>query len=164
VTRSNAGFVSSSQDPKLSQIVRFYEDLTNLIIPHIKMQPGRFLDTPEWILNCCYTYNDVTDKEAEPKSLLFGIRLCYDLKSGASEPVESMEQLVESVHYTPKELDKETPEFVESLGFLNDTFTFERDQLSLFLRTLHDNISGEGNDTNSKGDPEESDGSVVLLN
>lgn len=95
--------------------------------------------------------------------LQFGIRLCHDLKSGESEPVESIEQLVESVHYTPKYLENETAEFVESLGFLNDAFTFERDQLSLFLRTLYDNISGEENDTNSKGDIEESEGSVVLL-
>ena len=69
-----------------------------------------------------------------------------------------MEQLVESVHYTPKDLDRETAEFVESLGFLNDAFTFERDQLSLFLRTLYDNISGEENVNN-----EDSEGSVVLL-
>ncbi|KJA27049.1 hypothetical protein HYPSUDRAFT_212722 [Hypholoma sublateritium FD-334 SS-4] len=163
VTRPAAGFLSAHQDPKHSQAIKFYEDLTNLIIPNIRMQPGRFLDIPEWILNCCYTYNDVTDKEAGSKSLQFGIRLCHDLKSGESEPVERIEQLVDSVHYTPKDLDKETAEFVESLGFLNDAFTFERNQLSLFLRTLYDNISGEENDTNSKGDIEESEGSVVLL-
>lgn len=67
-SRPAAGFLSANQDPKHVQVIRFYEDLTNLIIPNIKMQPGRFLDMPEWILNCCYTYNDVTDKEAGSKS------------------------------------------------------------------------------------------------
>lgn len=68
VTRPPAGFLSAHQDPKHMQAIKFYEDLTNLIIPNIKIQPGRFLDMPEWILNCCYTHNDVTDKESGSKS------------------------------------------------------------------------------------------------
>jgi hypothetical protein len=92
------------------------------------------------------------------------LRLCHDLRSDASEPVVSADQLVESVHYIPRELDKESPEFVASLGFLSDTFTFERDQLSLFLRTLYEFISGEGNDSNSKGGQEDaSDNESVEL-
>lgn len=60
--------------------------------------------------------------------------------SGESEPVTSKKQLVSTVHYLPLQLDKESPEFVQKLGFLNAAFTFERDQLSLFLRTLYDTM------------------------
>lgn len=46
----------------------------------------------------------------------------------------------QSIHYAPDDLDKEPPEFVDRLGFLNKPFTFSRHQLSLFLRTLNDNL------------------------
>ncbi|KAF8965292.1 hypothetical protein BDZ97DRAFT_1918430 [Flammula alnicola] len=150
-SRAHTGpMVPMNQDPKYAEVLKFYEDLSNVIVPNIKVLPGRYLHMDEWLLSCCYTHKDVMDKTAIPKSLYFSLRLCHDLKAGVTEPVERQDQLVESVHYIPKELDKESPEFVESLGFLSDTFTFERDQLSLFLRTLHDNISGEGNDDNSR--------------
>ena len=71
----------------------------------------------------------------------------------------STNQLIDSVHYMPLNLEKESGEFVESLGFLNHAFTFERHQLSLFARTLHDVMSGEG-DT-EKSDPD-SDSVQVL--
>jgi len=71
------------------------------------------------------------------------MRLCYELKPSSEEPVTSMKQLTQSVHYIPLNLENESTEFVRSLGFLSDTFTFERDQLSLFLRTLYDYVNGE---------------------
>lgn len=69
---------------------------------------------------------------------------------------------MQSVHYTPLELHKEPEEFVQSLGFLGDNFTFERDQLALFSRTLHDYVSGEGDDSKSDGNAA-SDDSVQLV-
>lgn len=74
----------------------------------------------------------------------------------------SSNQLVDSVHYMPLNLDKESAEFVESLGFLNTPFTFERHQLSLFARTLHDFMSGEGGD-NTQAEKSESDSDSVQL-
>jgi len=67
--------------------------------------------------------------------------------------VESERQLVETVHYVPQNLDKESSAFRESLEFLNTTFTFERSQLSLFIRTLHERMSDEGDsDANNSED------------
>lgn len=86
----------------------------------------------------------------------FNLRLCYDLKPGAQEPVTSMDQLAQSVQYIPLDLDKESPEFRESLGFLGENFTFERDQLSLFVRTLYDYISGDDGDNGEKADDDDS--------
>lgn len=51
--------------------------------------------------------------------------------------------MVETVHYLPQNLDKESSEFRESLEFLNTSFTFERTQLPLFIRTLHQHMSGD---------------------
>jgi hypothetical protein len=54
---------------------------------------------------------------------------------------------VQSINYIPQDLDKEDPDFVEGLGFLGSPFTFGRNQLALFFRTMHTTI-GEalGND------------------
>lgn len=68
-----------------------------------------------------------------------------------------------SVFYTPLELQNESKEFRESLEFLGDNFTFERDQLSLFVRTLHEYISGEGKDAQNEDDEESSDNSVRIV-
>ncbi|KAJ3506150.1 hypothetical protein NLJ89_g7022 [Agrocybe chaxingu] len=152
------GILPSSEDPKIGEVVRFYEDLTNLLVPNMKLQPGKHLGLDEWSLNCLYTHRDVANKDVPTKSLNFTLRLCHDIRSGESEPITSKDQLVESVHYTPHELEKETEEFREALKFLKDTFTFERDQLSLFLRTLHDYMSGEGGD----GDGDEEDDVEVI--
>ena len=74
----------------------------------------------------------------------------------------SQSQLVDSVHYMPLNLEMESAEFVNSLGFLNTAFTFERHQLSLFARTLQDFMSGEGGD-NPLAEQSESDSDSVQL-
>ena len=55
-SRSRTGNgLPSADDLKLGQIVKFYEDLTNLIVPNMKLQKGKYFDTDEWILNCVYS-------------------------------------------------------------------------------------------------------------
>lgn len=82
--------------------------------------------------------------------LSFKLRLsCEPVADLQGEP-KSKADLVPSLQYTPLHLEKEAEDFVESLGFLNKPFFFEREQLALFLRTLHENVSGEG-----KGDEED---------
>lgn len=72
--------------------------------------------------------------------------------------METEDQLIPSVNYIPLELNKESPDYVEKLGFLGAPFTFGRDQLPLFLRTLYTNI---GDATRDDGDDEDS--SVQIL-
>lgn len=139
-SRGRNGGLLGSDDPKHTEVIKVYEDLTNLLVPAIKMQAGKYLDLDEWIFTCIYTYSDLHGPPNESKSLNFTLRFCDDLMSGESEPVTSKKQLVSTVHYLPLQLDKESPEFVQKLGFLNGAFTFERDQLSLFLRTLYDTM------------------------
>ncbi|KAF4614436.1 hypothetical protein D9613_002646 [Agrocybe pediades] len=143
----------ATQDPKLGTIINFYEDLTNVLVPTIKVTSGKYLNMEESILTCCYTHKDVVSGDsAPPRSLNFNMRLCWDKKPDVEEPITDKSQLIQSVHYIPLNLQNESPEFVRSLGFLSDTFTFERDQLSLFLRTLHDYISGEKSEEDGGSD------------
>lgn len=69
----------------------------------------------------------------------------------------SKDQLVPTVNYIPLELDKEPTDFVDKLGFLNTPFTFARDQLPLFLRTVFSNM-GEAISEDS-----DNEGSVQII-
>ena len=68
--------------------------------------------------------------------------------------MENERQLVETVHYIPQNLDKESFEFRESLEFLNTAFTFERSQLPLFIRTLHQHMGGDEESDDGKSEVE----------
>lgn len=58
--------LSSADDPKLAEIIKFYEDLTNLIVPSMKLQKGKFFDTDEWVLNCVYSFTDEAAQKQKP--------------------------------------------------------------------------------------------------
>ncbi|KAF8163530.1 hypothetical protein B0H34DRAFT_795235 [Crassisporium funariophilum] len=156
-SRSRAGGLTGTDDPKYVQIVKFYEDLTNLLVPTMRLQKGKYLDMDEWVLGCVYSFTDIVKQKENPhqpaKSINFTLSLCKDVQTGMTGEVTSPDQLVDSVRYSPLHLENENSDFLESLGFLGDTFTFERSQLSLFLRTLYDHMSDEGN-----GDEEEGEG------
>ena len=74
--------LSLTDDLKVGEIIKFYEDLTNLIVPSMKLQKGKYLGTEEWILNCVYSYVNEEDansqKPAKSKSEFFpflGVKL-----------------------------------------------------------------------------------------
>jgi hypothetical protein len=83
-----------------------------------------------------------------PTGLTFTLRFYHDLiipedeRTPEDEYVTSPDQLVQSIKYTPLELDKESEEFVEKLRFLGEGFIFGQDQLALFLKTMYDTLSG----------------------
>ena len=58
--------------------------------------------------------------------------------------------MVDMVHYLPQNLEKESFEFRQSLEFLSGAFTFERSQLPLFMRTLHQHMGGDEDSDDSK--------------
>jgi len=117
------------------------------------MQKGKHLGLDEWALSCVFTYFDTDDDapSTSRKSLSFTLRCCHE-PADASQPVESREQLIPSVHYVPQELDKEPPDYVEKLGFLGAPFTFGREQLPLFLRTMYTNVGEAIKDNEDDGD------------
>ena len=75
--------------------------------------------------------------------------------------MENERQLIDTVHYLPQNLEKESFEFRESLEFLSTAFTFERPQLPLFIRTLHQHMSGDGDSDGSKSEVEAAEVQVV---
>lgn len=58
VARFKAG--SAVPDPKHGEVIKFYEDLTNLLITNVKPQPSKS-DDSEWILSCIFTFVDTDD-------------------------------------------------------------------------------------------------------
>ncbi|KAJ6630578.1 hypothetical protein B0H10DRAFT_835499 [Mycena sp. CBHHK59/15] len=128
-----------SDDPKHSELVRFYEDVTNLLVTDIKMQAPKYFNLEEWSFTCVYTYTDKSGSEESKRSLGFLLRFSYD-PIDSSTVVESQNDLDKAAQYTPLDLDKESPEFAEALQFLGNGFTFPRKQLPLFFNTLVENM------------------------
>lgn len=60
--------VLGSDDPKHSELVRFYEDVTNLLVTDIKIQEPKYFELDEWSLTCIYTYADKEGSEASRRS------------------------------------------------------------------------------------------------
>jgi hypothetical protein len=62
------GRPAGADDPKHTEVIRFYEDLTNLLVCNMKLQKGKYFSLDEWILSCVYTYTDTDDDAPTPKS------------------------------------------------------------------------------------------------
>ncbi|ESK88053.1 hypothetical protein Moror_10794 [Moniliophthora roreri MCA 2997] len=134
------GGVLGTDDPKNAEVIKFYEDITNLLVPSMKPKPGRYLNTEDWNLTCVYTYVGEDGMENDTKSLHFTLRTCNEPKPDEAEPITHTDQLQQSMYYVPLDLDKEAPDFVERLKFLGSPFSFPRTQLPLFLRTIYNTI------------------------
>ncbi|KAG6830758.1 hypothetical protein H0H92_014839 [Tricholoma furcatifolium] len=162
VTRGGSRPAGVPDDPKHVEIVRLYEDVTNLLVTAMKVSTGTHLGLEDWTFTCIYTYveEDASDRDsATTKSLNFLLRTCYEVVEGHSGAVTSKEQLIPSVQYVPQNLDFEPPEFVKKLDFLGEPFSFGRNQLPLFLRTMYERMkSAVRNDDESE--EEEDDESV----
>ncbi|KAF9500540.1 hypothetical protein BDN71DRAFT_1440635 [Pleurotus eryngii] len=119
-------------DPKSGEIIRFYEDMTELPVVSINHQgTSQHSGDDEWLLRCVYSVSG--DEEKNSFSLDFSIRTHFEPSSDGKAK--------ETLHYIPLSLDKEKPEVVDRLDFLKAPFTFERSQLAVFLRTLRDTLS-----------------------
>ncbi|KAF7338117.1 hypothetical protein MVEN_02036400 [Mycena venus] len=153
--------VLGSDDPKHSELVRFYEDVTNLLVTDIKVQEPKYLNLEEWSLTCIYTYEDKTGSEASRRSLGFLLRFTYD-PFDPTTPVESEDDLDRAAQYTPLNLDKEEPEFIDALQFLNTGFTFPRKQLPLFFNSLVTNMKAacEPDQSEPGSEPEQDNDSM----
>jgi hypothetical protein len=78
--------LSSADNPKLAEIIKFYEDLTNVIVPGMKMQKGQHFDTDEWIFNCVYSYTDEGQNETQKQRPLASRSKCsYQTCSSRSD-------------------------------------------------------------------------------
>ncbi|KAI0820222.1 hypothetical protein BC628DRAFT_1331039 [Trametes gibbosa] len=149
----------SPNEAQNTPVIRLYEDMTNILITSVKLEKSlEFPDLDEDILTCIYTYQNA--EEHITFSLNFTLRNTYDRPEGADPGAElSRDQLVLKVKYEPKDLDKENPDLVGRLGFFKDPFMFARDQMTVFLKTLTDNVAGV-----FEPEPEGDDsGDVIIL-
>ncbi|KAJ3891951.1 hypothetical protein GG344DRAFT_46253 [Lentinula edodes] len=135
------GDVLGSDKPQNLQLVRLYEDSTNLLIVGLKPQRSQYLNFDDWTATCVFTYVSSHDAKRHSRCLNFML-ICrwerIDLEDDT--PVKSKNQLHEMMYYEPLELDKESEEFIERLQHMGTAFSFTRDQLALFLRTLYNTL------------------------
>lgn len=47
-----------TDEPKNAAVIQLYEDLTNLLIPNMRFESGRYLDLEDRCYTCVYTYVD----------------------------------------------------------------------------------------------------------
>ncbi|KAG9226199.1 hypothetical protein CCMSSC00406_0005110 [Pleurotus cornucopiae] len=131
-TKPTARSHNAPADPKTGEIIRFYEDMTELPVVSINHQgTSQHSGDDEWLLRCVYSVSG--DEEKNSFSLDFSIRTHFEPSSEGKAK--------ETLHYIPLSLDKEKPEVVDKLDFLKAPFTFERSQLAVFLRTLRDTLT-----------------------
>ncbi|TFK54704.1 hypothetical protein OE88DRAFT_1653157 [Heliocybe sulcata] len=120
--------------PAQTRAVRFYEDLTNLLVTKHSLEPSPVPGLPdESCFTCIYTHGETH------LAINFTLRLY-------SEPAEDSDELIEKVKYVPHDLDKESAEFREVLAFLNAPFIFERSQLHVFLNTVGETLKEKKQD------------------
>lgn len=79
----------------------------------------------------------------------FQLRFCHEPPAG--QEYHPGMNLTETIHFKPLELEKESPEFVEKLGFLQNPFSFDRKQLALLVKTLNEAM----NETEDEGEEDE---------
>ncbi|RXW14567.1 hypothetical protein EST38_g11284 [Candolleomyces aberdarensis] len=134
-----AGAFLKGDDAKHLNVVTLYEALTRVLIPDVKFCPER--EGKGCIFTCIYTWKDgLNPTTVKERSLNFTLRQCKEPSA------ENPGQLVDCVHYFPLSLEMESTEFVGRLGFLSKPFSFPKTQLSLFVRTLHDNLNHSQDD------------------
>ncbi|KAI0707926.1 hypothetical protein C8Q76DRAFT_746914 [Earliella scabrosa] len=127
-------------ESKNSPVVRFYEDLTNILILSVKEEPSEtWPELSEEVMQCVYTY--INEEANIHFSLNFSIRNIYDRPEGYP-PTERIERnkLVKKIKYTPYGLENETPDIVEGLNFFKSPFMFSDEQVPIFLKTLTDSV------------------------
>ncbi|KIY73257.1 hypothetical protein CYLTODRAFT_485693 [Cylindrobasidium torrendii FP15055 ss-10] len=121
--------------PKRTNAIAFYEDLTDILVLSIKGEKCNIEESEgeeDVLIGCVYTYKD-QDDPALTQSITFNLRMCHDFDNSIGE-------LVPSVNYSPREMDKLPPSFVDRLQLIKEPFSFRKEQLQLFLKTMNEQV------------------------
>jgi hypothetical protein len=73
--------ILGSDDPKYTEIIKFYEDVTNLLVTNMKTHPATYLDLQEWTFSCVFTYTGTGTDDDIPKSTYPGLHFPYSIMS-----------------------------------------------------------------------------------
>lgn len=55
--------ILGGDDPKIAAVTQFYEDLTNLLIPNVKFEPGKYMNLDEKTFTCVYSFANLDDTD-----------------------------------------------------------------------------------------------------
>ncbi|KAF9246422.1 hypothetical protein BU15DRAFT_70516 [Melanogaster broomeanus] len=153
-SRSHTRRPFGADDPKITEVIKFYEDMSNLLVTNVKFETVPDEEEPEVIFHCIYTYFEMTrraeDIEGErigEKSIVFTMRIFNGFGGPNGEPVSEDDFIHRRIKYTPLHLDKEPESFVKGLEYMGDSFTFPCSQQGLFLNSLREKIRDVGKDT-----------------
>lgn len=47
-------------DPKMTEVIKFYEDMSNLLVTNVKFEHAPDSEEPDIIFHCIYTYYEMT--------------------------------------------------------------------------------------------------------
>ena len=59
-------------DPKMAEVIKFYEDMSNLLVTNVKFEHAPNSEEPEVILHCIYTYYEMTRRADDIKGERIG--------------------------------------------------------------------------------------------
>ncbi|KAG6376248.1 hypothetical protein JVT61DRAFT_2224 [Boletus reticuloceps] len=145
-------------DPKMTEVIKFYEDMSNLLVAGVKFEHAPDSEEPDVIFHCVYTYYEMTrradDIEGErigEKSINFTMRIFNGFGGPNGEPASEDDFIHRRVKYAPLNLDREPDTFVKSLEYMGDTFTFPCAQQGLFLNSLREKIRDGAKDASESG-------------
>lgn len=61
--RPRGGGIFGTDEPKNAAVIQLYEDLTNLLVPNMRFETGKYLDLDDKCFTCVYTYVDQTGND-----------------------------------------------------------------------------------------------------
>ncbi|KAL4067729.1 hypothetical protein J3A83DRAFT_4413426 [Scleroderma citrinum] len=149
------------EDPKITEVIKFYEDMSSLLVTNVKFDNVAGSDEQEVIFHCIYTYYEMTrgedDIEGErlnEKSIDFTMRIFNGYGGPNGEPMSDDDFVHRRIKYSPLHLDKEPESFVKGLAYMGDSFTFPCSQQGLFLNSLRDRMIDAMKGAESEDDTE----------
>lgn len=146
-SRSHQRRPMGADDPKITEVIKFYEEMSNLLVTNVKFEDVTGSDEQEVIFHCIYTYFEMARREdsvegvrINEKSIDFTMRIFNGYGGPNGEPISDDDFVHRRIKYTPLHLDKESDAFVEALSYMGESFTFPCSQQGLFLNSLRDRM------------------------
>ena len=163
-------------DPKMTEVIKFYEDMSNLLVTNVKFEHPSDSEEADVIFHCIYTYYEMTRRAddiegdrigekswflkrftgsllivALPIGIVFTMRIFNGFGGPNGEPASEDDFIHRRIKYAPLHLDKEPETFVKALEFMGDSFTFPCAQQGLFLNSLREKIRDATKDPSEPG-------------
>ncbi|KAI0311601.1 hypothetical protein OF83DRAFT_1177414 [Amylostereum chailletii] len=138
--RNPPGTVHTHSDPKTGFAITLYEDITNLLITNLRVQPSQVEDVPadDLIYTCVYTH------PLTKLSLNFILEVGYKLENN-TDHVALMGM------HKPVGIENESEDFKQRLGYYSDVISFHYDQVDVYMKEIEQCLSPDEQDA----DPEQ---------